>query len=844
MIPKIPVNQHIKNLRLLILGKKGDENSRLLSEKFSSELGLIQDLVDHIDNDEKHEIKKILTDLGTFTQIKDFSKGHFFRNLFGTNNDFIMLLKGKILEFGIKYVSTTMSFKEYLLYLANIYLLDEKFIYWDCLKKNSEAFPFNTFKYFIEHWEDGINLPENEKNRDIRWVKDIDIIEISKELKIKNFDFMKELEKLKEHIAKSDWINFKPKQSYYLTEEVYEKMINSFLNLYNFKLEENMKRKSLSKDVKYKVLLPYFFKKRIITPISFIGDLNRPIRMKNFSSFVCLNDCLGVYIDKSKFNPSRPLFKYIYNNKTKYIAEALFKKHYLFENLGVDYLNNFGKYMQIINLNKDELLFKQGEPHKGIYIIMNGRIQIETFQSYKDLIYIKYLLKHSLEFCPQFISNNKKDENENNEEKGMKNNYLDGYYDYNSSINILMKNPVFKEKSREKEEIIFYVYKKSDILGLGEIFDYKNKINIFTARALSNNTELIFIPREIFQALLSIEPIYNKFGNLTEEKTIKLGKCLDKYRKIFERKIELLLNNKKNYKKLKVLNNQGQNFFNFIQKIKNNGSNSRKSKYILGSDYNIMNKENGNKSQMNEIDKNNNSNDLGNNDINEMDNLNTKEENNRKQRNKEFLSEKKRIIRNYIIPNNSLNEKGFNNTLMASTNFDNNNINNKLLLNENQNKLLFNSLFPSINKRNHKKEDFSFFHSEKKRKRCSEPLVISYDVNFNSEKDKIFKHNCKRNKKINMRSFSAQRFNEQDIKKSVLDYQNNYKELNKFYNNISGKNSDIVQNKNSNNLSAKRYFDIKNGLKNLNILNSKKIVINKFSSSSLFMKNFNKNKNV
>ena len=121
MIPKIPVNQHIKNLRLLILGKKGDENSRLLSEKFSSELCLIQDLVDHIDNDEKLEIKRILTDLGTFTQIKDFSKGHFFRNLFGTNNDFIMLLKGKILEFGIKYVSTTMSFKEYLLYLANIY---------------------------------------------------------------------------------------------------------------------------------------------------------------------------------------------------------------------------------------------------------------------------------------------------------------------------------------------------------------------------------------------------------------------------------------------------------------------------------------------------------------------------------------------------------------------------------------------------------------------------------------------------------------------------------------------------------------------------------------------------
>ena len=34
MIPKIPVNQHIKNLKQLIMGKKSDDNSRLLSEKF------------------------------------------------------------------------------------------------------------------------------------------------------------------------------------------------------------------------------------------------------------------------------------------------------------------------------------------------------------------------------------------------------------------------------------------------------------------------------------------------------------------------------------------------------------------------------------------------------------------------------------------------------------------------------------------------------------------------------------------------------------------------------------------------------------------------------------------
>ena len=34
MIPKNPVNHHTKNLKFLVLGKKGDENSKLLSENF------------------------------------------------------------------------------------------------------------------------------------------------------------------------------------------------------------------------------------------------------------------------------------------------------------------------------------------------------------------------------------------------------------------------------------------------------------------------------------------------------------------------------------------------------------------------------------------------------------------------------------------------------------------------------------------------------------------------------------------------------------------------------------------------------------------------------------------
>ena len=846
MIPKIPVNQHIKNLKQLIMGKKSDDNSRLLSEKFSSELALIEDLLIYIDTKEPIEKKIILGELGTFTQLKEFDKGYFFRSIFGVNNDFIMLLKGKIMEFEIKYIHTSMTFQEFILYLTKIFLLNEKYIYWDCLEKNNEAFPFKTFKYYIENWTAGLQMQEEEKNGDKSWLKNINVIEICKELNMKNFDFLEELKKIKDNIANSEWNNFDTKNNN-LKENDYNNMIDSFFDLYNFKLDKNVKEKSSSmKEVKYKVCLPYFYKKRILNPISFVGDLNRPVPMKNYSGFIALDDCFVVYIDKSKLSPTRQLFKYIYNNKSKYIAENLFKEHFLFKNINVDYLNKFGKYMHIIKLNKDEILFKQDEPHQGVYIIMKGSIQLETYQSYRDLIYLNFLLMHSLDYCPDYISDTKKNQIEMNYNKIGKNRsvYLNGYYDYNSNLNILTKNPIFKEKSKIKENIIFCIYKKNDILGLGETVDYKIKTNIFTAKSLSNDTELIFIPRVIFKALLSSELIYNKCGSITEEKTRALGKCIDKYKNIFEKKIELFLNNKKIYQKIKLLNNSGQNFGTILNRIKSSGFNTKTNKLMTGPNYIILNKNKDNKNKFDENNKNNisyhdKSKEFEKNENNELN------EDMNDAKNNEFLSPKKKLIKNYLNQNDSSSKKlQYNKTLMASTNLE---TSNKLLLNDFNAKIILNSQYPTINQRNNKNDEIFYLNPELKRKRGSSSMFISYDFNFNLENSKVNKPKQKRNnKKMNVRSFSAQRLEEKDIKRTILDYQNSYKEMNKFYNNISEKNRNLLPkkinlSKSNFEIDAKNNFNIQNSFKNIKIQNSKKIVINKFSSSSLFKKNVNRN---
>ena len=819
-------NTHIKRLKQLVLGKKTEDNSRLLSEKFSSELSSISELISHIDNTESIGKRTILGELGTFLQIKEYNKCHFFRKIYEINNDFIMLLRGKIMEFEIKYVNISMSFQEFILFVIKLYLLNEKFLYWDCIEKNCEAFPFNIFKYFINNWLGGIKMPEEEKNGGKKWIKDINVIEICKELNMKNFDFEEEFKKLKNKINKSYWKTFDANGKK-LTEEEYSNLIKSFFEIYNSNIDIENKDKSLIKDVKYKVCLPYFFMKRIIKPISFIGDLNRPIQLKNYSSLVCLNDCFVIYINKLKISPTRLLYKYIYNNKVNYIAENLFQKHFLFKNISVDYLNTFAKYMTILNMNKNEIIFKQGEPHKGVYIVINGNVQLETYQSYKDLIYVNFLLMHSLDYCPNFISNMKKKEMEMKKNKS----YLNGYYDYNSELNNLMKNQIFKEKAIIKDNIIFCIYKKNDIIGLGEFYDYKNKINIFTAKAINNDTEIIFIPNEVFQALLSCELIYNQCGIITEENKGVFNRCIDKYKKLFEKKIELLINKKK----IRIINKQSKNIENIFDKIKKLGFDTKKNFNFTGANILKFNKI-ANKIQSEENDKINRSyHEKGSLTLLNKDNdINI--ENNNNQENKKYSPEKKKIIlsranQKILTSNNSL----------KISNFETND--NLIILDSKFPKIFKNS---ALNRRNHilkstiysqdndkkRYEDLSDFFAGEKIKRISGPLFFSYDLNPEN------KQNNKRNKKMRIRSLSAQKYEENDVKNTILNYKNKYNEMKKYYNNIK---ENEYNNKNINFFVKNNNSNINKDVKNMNILNKKKMVINKFSSNSLFRKSANKN---
>ena len=589
---------------LLKCYNKKIEKTPLLIEKLSSEISLIPELVDYIKSNDHYETKVILNQFSSFMQTKEFNKGFFFQRILSdnSNNVFTMILKGHVAEFGIKYVKKSLSFKEYVLFLTKMYLLKEKSLYWDCMKKNADSFPFDKFKEIITNWENKhhFEILEEKKNiNDKDYLKDINIIEIGKEIHTKDFYFKEELENLKETIINSKWKKY-TQTNIIIYDENFEDIINYFLELYNY--NDNIREidTSLKNTEKYKVYIPYFFKKKILSPISFIGDLNNPFQTKNYSSFVALEKCFIIFINKSKINQEQPIFKYSHLHRSKYITNELLSTHQILKYINSENFKKFGKYFQIITLNKEEILFHQGELNKGVYIIINGSVELITNESYLNLIDLNYKLLHSMDYCSQYITDIKK------KEISTSKNFLNGYYYYDSELNNLMKSPLFSKNSKIKEDITFCTYNIKDILGLGEIFNYKNNINLFTAKAQCDNTLLVFIPREIFQALLSNNSLNKKCGLMSEEKTKILRESITKYKNFFEKRINILSCRKNTNKKIKaksfiIANNSNSFIQNFMNKMNKNEIDSIQKK-IKNNKKNLCEKENNEKNSNNNID--------------------------------------------------------------------------------------------------------------------------------------------------------------------------------------------------------------------------------------------------
>ncbi len=471
----------------------GNNNrTKVFSEKIAQVLESIPQFIEFLNEDNITLRNKFFVEFGRYIKYHKFQKGTTIQYVCEGDKLFHMIATGKILKLNIKYKNLYSSLKDYILYLTKLYILNEKYLYNDCIKKNQDIFP----------------IKEN-----------IDILKYAN--KIKFFDFKEEIKKIKNRKAEILFDN-------YTEEKIKKKLsVEDILLLYNPDIEIGDKKNFLNNEMKFLVSLPYFYVEKILEPISFLGHLNKNRGIKKYCCYICLNNSDVFILDKENIkNRDNPIYNIINRKKSILVTEKLFKNNFLFKDTDINFLiKNYSKYFEIKKIKKNDYIIYQGSVYEGIFFIINGMLQLKSNRSYNELSDLNYGVLNNLD------SKTKKQENLKDFDDKKKNGIL----------NKLIHNPLFIKKSNEKKEINFGTFSNNEIIGLNDIYDKKKGISNFSVQCLTNEAELFFVPKEIFTSLITNQEILDKINSLTQEKNKLLSLKIKKYKNLFELEFDKFL---------------------------------------------------------------------------------------------------------------------------------------------------------------------------------------------------------------------------------------------------------------------------------------------------------------
>ena len=513
----LALQQLLDSMRL----KENHNRSKLLSEKIAQVLESIPEFIEFLNEDNLTLRRKFFLEFGRYIKYNKIQKGTTIKYVCEGDKLFYLVITGKLLKLNIKYKYLYSSLKEFILFLAKLYILNEKALYNDCIKKNQGIFP----------------IKEN-----------IDIIKYA--CKIPFFDFKTEIKKIKNMKEEILFNN-------YNEEKIKKKLnISDILLLYNPDIDAGSKNHFLNDDMKFLVALPFFYVDKVIEPISFLGHLNKNRGIRKYCCYICLNNCDAFILDKDNIkNIDDPIYSISNRKKSEIVTNNLFKTHYLFKDTDSNFLSkNYSKYFDIIKISKGEFIIHQGSVYEGVYFIINGMLQLKSNRSYNELSDLNYNILNNID------------------PKNSKKEHLDNYNDKKkaSIINKLIHNPLFIKKSNQKKEINFGTFTNNEIIGLNDIYDKKKCIYNFSVQCLTNEAELFFVPKEIFTSIITNQEIYEKITALTEEKNKVLSLKINKYKDLFELEFDKFLSPDKEEK-----NNFNKN--DFYSKLYNKSSFENKS---------------------------------------------------------------------------------------------------------------------------------------------------------------------------------------------------------------------------------------------------------------------------
>lgn len=446
-----------------ILQYSTENRSNREAERTIPWLAKLQDLILYLtlNYSDDLQIKDLLISLGLILHYQSYKKNIVIKRFGEKNNHFFLIMDGSVHSFQPVFQKECLTIDEYLVHLLKLELLGEKELVHKIKSINQETFHINcSVKDFCKN-----NSSYNYRNI----YKDA-IGELTQKCHI--------------NIHKYNSISLNPEEYIAATT-----------------LNENRlsKQKGVTFYNKLFVLIPKYHKCGTFKTGQYIGNLI--LKTKNliddFTYISAEQSGIAIinkteYSDANFFSILPQLFQRVFFNiQTSY---------YIFQNVPKNIFSK--KYSGIISFktyNKGDKIFYQSTINKGVYLLIDGEVEIFSRSNFDELDSILISLQHALDGFTELYSK------------------ISQVKVPIQSLDSLIKNPIYQRDefhkiSREKRRVSHCRVKNHAVLGLNECYDSKTELYHFECEC-QTQVHCFEISREYFNYIVQSEP--SVFENVT-----------------------------------------------------------------------------------------------------------------------------------------------------------------------------------------------------------------------------------------------------------------------------------------------------------------------------------------
>lgn len=410
--------------------------------------------------------EKILNQIGLHMFYQSYKQNFVLKRLGEKNNYFYIVLDGTVTGLQPEFYKECLTPSEYLTYLLKLELLNEKGLISKIKSINHSVYNVNCS---VEQY--------CQKHREFSYetiYKDV-------------FDELS--------------------QKYNVNIETYCSIvpsISTYIEMTAIDEDRPSKQKVSSMNDKIYLLLPKYKVISFLKEGDFIGNIIK--KTKNLTddyTFITTQSGIGI-LDKTQLEND-----YLFNQMSqvlKKVFPSFQKQFFIFQGIEQNtFAQKYAKYFSFKRYRKGDILFQQGTLNQGLYLLVDGTVQISSQFSFGELDSLMVTLQHSLDYFPNFYS-------KLSQEKIP----LD-------DLSTLLLNPVYKSdefhrNAKGKKTIYFAKISHKAVLGLNELYDPKTELYNFECECLTD-VHCFEISKEFFNYILQLEPsVTQNTGQIIENR--------------------------------------------------------------------------------------------------------------------------------------------------------------------------------------------------------------------------------------------------------------------------------------------------------------------------------------